>query len=80
MEMSTLKTFKIPVYWEVTSVIEIEAESVEEAIRIFDETEQNDNGGFELPTDPEYVTDSFNREDEELIKEFNTLIETKKEE
>ena len=57
--------FKIPVTWEVYSTITIEADTLEEAIKEFDEVENNGDG-YPLPTDPEYVTDSFRREDEEI--------------
>lgn len=35
----TTKTFKIPVTWAVYSTIEVEAETLEEAIERFDEIE-----------------------------------------
>ena len=34
-----MKTWKIPVTWEVFGTVEIEAESLDEAMQIFDETE-----------------------------------------
>lgn len=48
-------TYKLPVTWEVYDTIEIEATSLEEAVKIFEET-KND---MELPDDPKYVDDSF---------------------
>lgn len=57
------KTFKIPVSWEVSSIVEIEAESLDEAIKIFDETEDE----IGLPLDTEYINGSFKRADEESI-------------
>jgi len=41
-----IKKWIIPVTWEVCDIIEIEAESLEEAIKIFDETEDE----ISLPT------------------------------
>jgi hypothetical protein len=52
-----METFKIPVEWSVYATVEIEAESLEEAIRIFDETIDD----IPLPTDPNYIDDSFKR-------------------
>ena len=49
-----METFKIPVEWSVYATVEIEAESLEEAIRIFDETIDD-----YPPTDPDYIDDSF---------------------
>ena len=49
--------FKIPVEWSVYSFVEIEAESIEEAVKIFDETEEE----IPLPTEAEYIEGSFQR-------------------
>ena len=63
--------FKIPVTWEVTSIITVEADSLEDAIKKFDEEELNGDG-YDLPTDTEYVDGSFCREtDEEVISIIN---------
>jgi hypothetical protein len=59
-----MKTWKIPVTWEVYGTVNIEAESLDEAIQIFDETEDE----MSLPTDSEYIDASFKREDYETIK------------
>lgn len=64
-----MKTFKIPVTWEVYGVVEIEAETLDEAIKIFDDTEDQ----IGLPTDWDYVDASFRREDEETIGAINTI-------
>jgi len=64
------KIFKIPVTWEAYGVVEIEAESLTEALQIFDKTEST----IELPYDSEYVDGSFRREDFETCKLFNTHI------
>ena len=50
--------FKIPVEWSVLGVVEIEADSMEEAVDKFDET-IND---IPLPYQSEYIDDSFRRE------------------
>ncbi len=64
-------TYKIPVSWEVYSTIEIEAQSLDEAIKIFDETEDK----IPLPLYPEYVDGSFKREDEEICSLNNQKFE-----
>lgn len=56
-----MKTFKIPVTWEVYGIVKIEADSLEEALNIFDKTEDE----ISLPLDSEYVDGSFKREDSE---------------
>ena len=66
-----MKKFKIPVTWEVYGTINIEANSLEEAIKQFDEIERNGEG-HNLPLENYYIDGSFNREeDEEHIKEYN---------
>jgi hypothetical protein len=63
-----MATWKIPVTWEVFGIVEIEAESLDEAIEIFDEKEDQ----IKLPFDSEYIDASFKREDEEIIALHNT--------
>ena len=46
---------KLPVTWEVCGIVEIEANSIEEAIDYFNENCDN----IELPKDGEYVDGSF---------------------
>lgn len=53
--MSNKKAFKLPVEWAVFGKIEIEAESLEDALRIFCETEDE----IGLPTDNDYIDGSF---------------------
>ncbi len=64
-----IDTYKIPVTWEVYATVEIEATSVEEAVAIFKETEDE----IPLPTTPDYVDESFRlaTEDMEEIKNIN---------
>lgn len=65
-----MKKFKIPVSWEMYGYIEVEANSVEEAIEIFDQKEQSAYP-YGLP-DGCYVDASFEREqDTEFIIELN---------
>lgn len=46
-----MKTYKIPVFWSVMALMEIEAESLEDAILKAEDAS--------LPTDPDYVDGSF---------------------
>ncbi len=63
-----MKTFEIPVSWEASGFVKIEANSLEEAIEIFDEKEDE----ISLPLDSEYIDGSFKRsEDEEFIAMCN---------
>ena len=64
-----INTYKIPVTWEVYATVEIEATSLGEAVVIFEETKED----IPLPTDPEYVDDSFRLTDKNIdfIKLFN---------
>ena len=65
-----MKKFKIPVTWEVYGTIEIEADSLKEAIQKFDDIEITGEG-HDLPLENYYIGDSFNREeDEEAIREY----------
>lgn len=62
MELPTKKKFVIPCYWEFYGNVEVEAETVEEAIIIVEDDP--------LP-DGSYVTDSF-RVDHEVIESYNS--------
>jgi hypothetical protein len=65
---SNKKIFKIPVSWECFGIVDIEADNLEEAIKIFDETEDT----IDLPLDYDYIDGSFNRDqDEEIIRDYN---------
>ena len=48
-----MKTFKLPVTWEVCGIVEVEAESLEDAITKFDPDDHS------LPEDASYVDSSF---------------------
>lgn len=66
-----MKEWKIPVEWAVCSTVAIEAETLEEAVAIFDETIED----LALPTDPDYIDGSFKRnEDEEDTLEYYKLF------
>lgn len=70
-----MKAFKIPVEWSVYDTVEIEAESMEQAIKIFDETMDD----IPLPTEPEYIDGSFQRvnadEPIEQVVEYYSLFQ-----
>ena len=60
---------KLPVTWEVCDFVTIEADSIDEAIEKFKETEDD----IPLPTEPDYVDGSFSlsTEDPEIIRFYN---------
>ena len=58
--------YKIPVSWEEYGFVKIEADSLQQAIEIFDR--QSDD--ISLP-EGNYVDGSWRREDLEFIEEFN---------
>lgn len=58
--------YKIPVSWEEYGFVKIEADSLQQAIEIFDR--QSDD--IPLP-EGNYVDGSWRREDLEFIEEFN---------
>jgi len=60
--------FKIPVSWEVFSTVNVEADSLDEAIAKFDKDIDN----IPLPKDGgEYIDGSFKRDDEETCSANN---------
>lgn len=63
-----MKTFRLPVTWEVCGFINVTAETLEDAIKDFKENKDE----YELPDDGEYVEDSFQLSDEnlEIIKHY----------
>lgn len=66
-----MRTFRIPVSWEMFATVEIEAESIEKALQIFDETE-SDMG---LPEDGDYIDSSFKRQSNSDCIEFNEVFD-----
>lgn len=63
-----MPTFKVAVEWAVYSEVEVEAETLEEAINLAESPD------FPLPLNPEYVDGSFNvnLEVTEFINEPNS--------
>lgn len=64
------KTFRLPVTWEVCGWINVEAESLEDAVKDFKENSED----YELPTDDcEYVESSFKLSEDniEILKLIN---------
>lgn len=61
--MSQKRIFKIPVTWEVCGFVEVESESMEGAIKEFDEKIINE---CDLPQEAEYVDGSFHRSCDDL--------------
>lgn len=59
------KIWKIPVDWEVCSVVEIKAETLEDAVRLFDDTIDD----LPLPTEADYIDGSFKRGMQDSKKE-----------
>lgn len=66
-----MKTFKVPVTWEVYGIVQVEANTPEEALYNAKEIEHQGEG-FELPLYPSYIDGSFRiEEDIELVKILN---------
>ena len=65
------KTFKLPVTWECYGMVEIEADTIEDAVMKFEETEED----IPLPTESDYVEGNFrlsaDYDDIEYFKQFN---------
>jgi hypothetical protein len=59
---------KLPVTWQVCGTVEVEADSIEDAIESF----QMDHDYIKLPDDGDYVDGSFelSTDDEECVKEM----------
>jgi hypothetical protein len=65
-----MKTFKIPVEWSNYGTVEIEAETLEDALKMFHEKEDE----IELPDDEDYMDGSFKASytDDEMTEYFGT--------
>ena len=63
-----MKTFKIPVTWGSWGIVEVEAETLDEAIAKFDKEEDE----YSLP-EAEYIDSSFEREKDIEIIELNNV-------
>ncbi len=63
-----MKTWKIPVTWEVSACVEVEAETLADAMEIA----RDDEGTIPLPTDSEYVDGSWNLSEtnEDYVREW----------
>lgn len=48
-------TVRLPVTWEVSGFVDVEADSIEDAVKIFN----RDSDYIKLPSDSEYVDASF---------------------
>ncbi len=57
-----MKTWKIPVTWEVYGTVEVEADMLEDAIDIA----RDDEGVIPLPDDSDYVDGSWRVTDEDI--------------
>ena len=59
----------LPVVWQVSDTVTVEADSIEEAIGVFKKIADD----IPLPSDPDYVDGSFSlwTEDKETIELFN---------
>ena len=66
-----MKTFKLPVTYSVCGYVNVEAETIEDAIQYF--KENSDDIELPLDVDTEYVDGSFelSSEDEEYIEFLN---------
>jgi len=64
-----VKTIKLPVVWEVSGFVNVEAESIEAAIEYFD----NNVDHIAIPLDSEYVDGSFSLSSDEVefIAQYN---------
>lgn len=58
-----MKKFKIPVTWEMSGFVEVEAESLEDAVERFDNGYGDMCG---LPKNSEYTEESFRRSCDDL--------------
>ncbi len=63
-----MKTWKIPVTWEVCAFVKVEAKTLVEAMQIA----RDEEGKIPLPTEPEYVDGSWNLSEtnEDYIREW----------
>jgi hypothetical protein len=59
MSGKNLRKYKIPVTWEMFGLIEVEAESVEQAIKMMNRDEDRDGNEFLFPQEQEYSEGSF---------------------
>ena len=53
------KIWKVPVVWEMFGNVEVEADSLEEALEMVKRDEDHEGNPFSLPYDQYYLSDSF---------------------
>ena len=63
--LPTMKTYRVPVVYQMYGYVEVEAESMAEAV---DEV-QNGGGDMPLPTDADYVEGSFEVDHDGIVEE-----------
>ena len=61
-----MKTYKIPVVWQMHGYVEVEAESMVEAV----DKVQNGNGDMPLPDTADYVEGSFEVDHDGIVDEI----------
>ena len=61
-----MKTYKIPVVWQMYGYVEVEAESMVEAV----DKVQNGNGDMPLPDTADYVEGSFEVDHDGIVDEI----------
>jgi hypothetical protein len=73
------RTFRIPVVWEMCGIINVEAESIKDAIRMVSEDRDIEGVQFDLPDEQNYSEGSFVVCDgftpEEIMEIFNEAME-----
>ena len=68
------EVFRIPVTWEVYALLEVEAETLEEAIEMVKRDEDQNGEPFALPTDPDYGVGSFRLSEGYSVEEIRDLF------
>ena len=61
-----MKTYKIPVVWQMYGYVEVEADSMVEAV----DKVQNGNGDMPLPDTADYVEGSFEVDHDGIVDEI----------
>lgn len=68
------QVFKVPVEWKVFATMEVEAETLEEAVEMVKRDEDQNGEPFELPIDPDYVDGSFRLSEGYDVEEIRDLF------
>jgi hypothetical protein len=66
--------FRVPVTWEVYGLLEVEAETLEEAVEMVKRDEDQNGEPFDLPTDSDYVEGSFRLSEGYSVEEIRDLF------